>query len=522
MALIPITGVPSSDRVPGTYLELLFNQGQSSAGAGARDAVYVVPMLAAGTAQANQLVQVKNEGSAQDLFAPGSMAHRVCRMHFNVNKFNKVYVLPFNETSADGTAADGYIDIDGTATASGVLRATVCGEAVDVAVTTDDTATAIGDLLEGAINAKTWLPCTASNDAGRVTLTAKHKGKSQGDGTTGVIRFRASVSSGTGLTISVSGKALGLGVGTPGVDGSTTEADNFAAALSIINNVRRYYVTTTLWDSTSLASLKTHLNSKSEPIAGHRSVGIFGFTGTLAAASTLSTALNFERMQNAWFKNSEHDVAEIVAQMTAIRQKRETTDSAYNFDFYPEADWVLKPQYESADIADHNDLNDAISDGITPITTFGNVSRLVYSATTRSKTSAGTVFDPRGLETHRISVADEVADTHIARSVATYSNFRLQDDERLADGSINFAQKIGARTLTPFKYSKFIAGSVLNPFGPPSTKGNGRLQNIQASKDSITTNIDPNNSGRLECGYDIHVTDLCHQITIRIAEVSSG
>src|SRR5690606_15515427 len=119
--------------------------------------------------------------------------------------------------------------------------------------------------VEAAINARSHLPLTASNSAGTVTLTAKIAGTSQGDGTTGVIRFRAEITSGISTTISVSGDALGLDDGTAGVEGDTTESSNFADALATIESNRFYYILTSLANDTDLGELKTHIANKSDP-----------------------------------------------------------------------------------------------------------------------------------------------------------------------------------------------------------------------------------------------------------------
>ena len=48
-----------------------------------------------------------------------------------------------------------------------------CGETFSFALVTGDTATVVGDNAAAAINSRTWLPFTASNSSGTVTLTAK-------------------------------------------------------------------------------------------------------------------------------------------------------------------------------------------------------------------------------------------------------------------------------------------------------------------------------------------------------------
>lgn len=517
MSLIPITGVPSTFYVPGTFGEINFAQGPSTASAGAREILFCMPKSSAGDWTVNQLIQVRSEAEAVDGAGPGSPLHRAIRMFLKANKGAKVYALPYAESSGAGLdSADGYVAISGTATASGLLKVTVCGEEMEIAVNKDDTATALGELVEAQINARTHLPCTANNSAGTVTLTAKIGGKSQGDGTTGVIRFRASAKSGIGITVSTSGAALGLGAGAAGVDGATAEAANLATALATIDNVRKYYVGVSVWDATALTNLVTHVSNKSEPNPGLRSVAVAAFTGALAAGQTLATARNYERLQLVWQPNSEHDCAELVGNVVGVRSKKESVDSAWNFDGHSGADWLIKRAYDAADFPDSNDLNDAITDGLSPVGSRDSGSYLVTSVTTRSKDATGLVDDRRASETHRVSVCDEVLDTHLLRHSNTYVGFKFKDDEVLANGNPNPNQKRMPRVVTPSQYKPFVI-SILREF-----EGTGKLQAVDESVEGLQCVKDPNNGGRLEVGYDLNVIDLLHQTTIRISEVSSG
>lgn len=517
MAEFPLIGIPSSFLVPGIYLETNFNQGPSTAGAGERYAIYVMPKSSSGTWTANTVYQVKNEGEAAEGAGVGSPLHRALRMHLSVPGSGRVYALPYAESSDGATAADGYVDINGTATTRGTLSFTVCGESIDIGINKNDTATTIADTLEGAINARTHLPCTASNSSGEVTLTAKVAGASQGNGTVGVIRFRASKSGASGITLVTSGAALGLGDGTAGSDGSTTEAANFLAALNTITADRYYYIGTSQWDSTSLDSLTTHVTDKSLANPGLRSVWVGAFTGALAAAQTLATGQNFARGSLAYQRNSEVDPASIVGNVLAIRQKYESLRARYNFDGFSLAgDWHIPAVYDSSDKFDSDDLNDAISDGLSPIQSGINGSYLVGSFTTRSKNDAGTVDDRRAADTHRVAIVDEITDTCSARGSVTFSGFNLKDDVRLADGSIDPNQDIPAQTVTPSLWKRFVV-SIIREF-----EDSGDLKNVDATVANTTAQIDPTNSSRIESEVPLDTVNVLHQITVRVNEVSAG
>lgn len=527
MALIPITGLASSIRKPGTYIELALGQGPSTASAGARGALYIMPKTSTGTGTVNTLYQITRESEIETLGGPGSMAHRAIRRHLKAYNGGKVWVILYNAT-ADGSpaTATATITFATNASARGIARLTCNGELIDISIAKDTTPTVAGDLAVAAINARTHLPYTASNSSGTVTLTAKIAGASQGTATLGVHRIRAEITAGIGMTVATSGAALGMGTGTAGADGTTTEPSNFATALAVVATQRFYYIGTSLFDATSLASLKTHLSTKGEPVSGLRSKGFFGYTGTLANCTTIANTLNYERIDALWQKNSEDDPASLVGNWVALRQKYEAKDSAYNFDSMgrcfddagqsTSAWWFVPKAYATSDRPSFDDINDAITDGITPIVSDDLGSYVEMSVSTRSKNSGGTVDDFRATETHRTSVGDEVADTHYARHTSTYAGFKLRDDRVLANGKADPNQPKLPRVMQPSLYRPFV-GKILREFEDAA-----KLQDVDTSIAGMRVVRDPNNTGRLEVGYDIRVIDHLHQTSVRIAEVSPG
>jgi phage tail sheath gpL-like len=521
MADIPITGVPSTYKLPGNYAEVIFAQGPSTASAGEREVVLCMPMLSSGAAwTANTLYQIKNEQDAIDGAGAGSPLHRAARRFLTSNKRAKLWALPYAETSGGAPVkADLTVTWTSDPTASGVTRLWICGEQMSVAFDSSDTVTTVATAMKDVVNANTHLPVIATNVAGVLTLEAKINGISSGDGATGAIRVHVDIDLGVTTTVatenSTTTDALGLGTGTTGVEGSITEAANLATALATLDAVRKYYIVTSTWDATSLANLETHISSKSEPIPGLRSVGIAAFCGALGAGTTLANARNYERMSIAWQPNGEDDPASLAAQLCAVRQKRESVDPTYNFDSYRESDWLTPAAYAVADWPTDDDLNDGINEGLTPIGSDDIGSFIVYSATTRSKDSTGTTDDARALETHRISGADHWTDTLLLRDTLNYSGKKLMGDELDDAGNVDPNQKQFKDVIRPSTYKPFVLG-LLDEF-------EGRiLQEVQSSKDGCQVVRDPNNGGRLEIGVDLYIVDLLHQRTFRLAEVSSG
>lgn len=510
--LIPITGVAQSFRVPGSFAEVLFAQGPASAAAGVREVVIAMPMLSTGTWTAGTLYPIGSENDAATGAGLGSPLHRCARIFLKANRNAKLWGLPVAETSSGSpAAATAVLTIATSATGTGTIVVTICGEDHSYTFASGDTASSIGDGIVAAINANVALPCTAANASGTITLTAKLKGISQGTATVPVIRVRVSITAGVATTASFGGAFLGTGAA--GVEGSTTEAANLLTALGAIVSTRKYYICSSANDATSLTNLKSHVATKSSPLPGLRSVGIAAWVGSLSAGTTIATTENYERLQIAWQPNSEWDCAQIVGNVAAVRQKQEQTDSAFNFDGYNQADWFVPPAHSTSDWPSTSDQNDGINAGLAPIASASTGSYLVMSTTTRSKNSAGTVEDIRASETHRISVADEFTDEELVEFALNYAGKKIADDQRLSDGTVNPNQKEIRNVVRPSAYSLHIKKRM------DDFEDAGKLQDASSSKESIRV---VKTGSRLECGFDLHVIDHLHQSTYRVAEISSG
>lgn len=510
-----LTGITDGYRTPGHYAEILYAQGPASAAAGERQVVFVMPKTASGTWTANTLYgPIANEKEVSDGGGPGSMIHRGIRKFMQLNKDARVYAVPYAATSGGSPAtATLVLTIATTATGSGVLNVWVAGELCQAAITTGDTATVIGDAIVASINGKTHLPVTAGNSSGTVTLTAKIAGASQGNGTVGRIRCYTTITSGIGTT-SVFTNGNELGDDTAGADGTTTEPANFATALAVLDNVRRYYIVTSLTDGTSLGSLKTHIVNKSAPKRGLRSVGVAAYTHTLAAGQTIATTLNYERISVGLAPLFQSTTEEIAAAIAAVRQKREQVDLGYNFND-EKLDGIVGP-YSVADwlAPGDNDVEDALTDGLTAIYTSDSGTRIVQSVSTRSKDATGALDDSRASRTVKISVTDAYVDTWLVRAGLRYGQKKFMDDERLANGKVNSNQKQIKDVVRP-SMLRACHTEILDEF-----ESAGLLQNVAASKESLSIAKSATAGGRAVMGLQLHVIDWFDQSTLLVSEVS--
>jgi phage tail sheath gpL-like len=507
-----LTGIGNQYATPGNYAEIVFAQGPSSAASGDRQVVFVMPKLSSGTYTAATLYQVRTEQEVRDGAGAGSPLHRAVRIFLQNNKDAKCFVVPVTATSGGSpAAATAVLTIANTATATGTINVWVAGELCQYTYASGETPTNIGDGIAASINAKTHLPCTASNGSGTVTLTAKINGASQGTGTLAVIRVRTTITSGTAVTASFGG--AWLGTGAAGADGSTTEAANTLTALNAIASVRKYYIGVSALDATTLGHLETHITTKSEPVRGLRSVGIAAYTGSLATGITLATGRNYERLQIAFQPVSEWDTAQIVGDVMALRQKREQVDPGWNFNG---EELHMPTVATTSDWLSADDIEDAIIAGLSPISSSDAGCRLVHSATTRSKDIAtGLLNDARARRTIKVSVADKFVDDLLVRFGLRYGQKKFKDDERLADGTVNPNQKQIRNVVRP----SMVEGTIVELVDDFADE---YLQEIDAIKESISVSKSEAAAGRCVVGMDLHVIDWLDQITTRVAEVSVG
>lgn len=507
---IPI-GISETYRTPGAYVQLLFGQGPSSAKVGEREACLVMPILATGEYTAGTLYELDNEDDAIDGGGSGSPLHIGARRFLQANQDVRLWALPVAASSGAGIVQATFaVTFTTDPTGLGLATVTISGEDSSYSYNDSDTVTTVAAGLVAIINAKTHLAVTASNSSGVLTLTAKLAGASQNN----AIMVRSTVSAGTGISVSADGE---VGDTVAGVDGAVTEAANTATALGNVTTTQLYYMALSATDTTTIGHLVTHLTNKATPVVGIRSVGIAASRDTLANVTTLANAHNYERMQVVWQEDSEDHPASIAANMAAVRARYENQLASYPLGGYGGTDWLVPAAYDTADWPDGDDQNEAINDGVTPIASNQAGSYIVMSVNTRSKNSAGTVDDFRATETHRISVGDYVAEGVVSLWNSNHQGKLFEDDERLADGTVNTNQTLRRGIVKPSQWR----AEVIDFLEDLASSGTGPtlLQGIAATIASVRA---VKTGSRMETGFDITAIDHAHQMTARIAETTRG
>ncbi len=177
---ISFNQIPVDIRVPGQYIE--FDNSRAVAGLPVQKHKMLVigQRLAAGTVAANTPTLVTSAELAKGYFGIGSMLSNMFDKLKAANNYTEVWANAVDDNVA-GVVATQTITITGAATEARTLNLYIAGRRVQVAVANTDNPTTVATAIVDAITADSNLPVTASNTAGVVTLTAKHKGESGND-----------------------------------------------------------------------------------------------------------------------------------------------------------------------------------------------------------------------------------------------------------------------------------------------------------------------------------------------------
>lgn len=401
--------IPSSNKVPGTFLKVSLGVGPRSSGASPRHVVLVGNKTTSGSMALLTEVDCFSEDEARALAGVRSELFLLAKAAITANPGVLLKLIAIAEA---GAAATGTAVFTGTATSAGTVSVSVLGDEVEVAVSSGDTATVVGAAVAAAAASKGDWPVTAANVTGTVTFTAANLGP-RGN----FVPVRVRIIAGTG--ISVTPPAGGY------LTGGTT-SDDPQPALDVLAAVRRRYLVAPYSDATQLGKFRTHVDAEDEPLVGHRKHFLFGSIDTLGNTTTLVTGLNFARAQCAWQEKADQTPGMLAAALAARRALQESIDTKHNYD--GEVIPGLKPHANKGDIPIGTELDSALNNGITPIssTDAGDVF-IVRSITTKSRDALG-LPDYRVLDSHKVAVADEVADRFEVAFADRFAGFAADHD----------------------------------------------------------------------------------------------
>jgi len=359
-------------------------------------------------------------------FGIGSDSAIMVEAALRVSPLIPVYAMAYAESA--GTAASGTITVADTATGAGTLTVHVAGRSFRIAVESGDLDTEISTNVAAAINGHPNLPVTATaNDGGDgiTTLTCRLKGPAGNS-----IAYRSEITS--GITTSTTDAAAFLASGATDPDPTSS--------LALIASKRFHIYALNTEDSTTGASLETHIGSLSSAQEQRWGCGVQGITGNAAALASWASAIDNYRMQGVWHYKSDKPCYEIAAAFAAERCRVVNRKQSLNYHRLP----GISAQYDETAHPDRADELACIRAGGIPLRPMDDGSveivRNVHSKITT----------PAYRDAEITEISDYLDEALIERFKARYSDAALK--------TASPAQQ--PNTLTPAR-AKALIGEVL-------------------------------------------------------------
>lgn len=400
MTSIVIPGLVNSFKVPGAFRETLYGRGKVSIGAIPVKLAITGNKTTAGSATPDQdIVPIFSADDADTYLGLGSEGAMQAYAALEVEGVT-LYAIPVAENGA-AVAATLTVTIAGTWSTGGTLTVYLAGRAIQATIGAGDSVTVAAASLRDAINGTDRLPMTATASVGVVTITVRSKGTRGND----YICRKDLSAAPSGLTATLAGGTALSSTMTPFSAG--TGADDVTTVLSLLATDVYDIQAWAQNDTTNAGLIKAALVSESGPLIMHLEHAVFGKTRTLSAANTFSNStLNAYRCSTIWLENCEASPSYIAAQAAAIRSVFVADNPNTRFD-----DFVcpsVPAQAQKADIPLLSELNSALNNGVTPLTTLPDGTVKIVRAI-QSHCLNGAAPDYRTLDWGDVDVPDRMS-----------------------------------------------------------------------------------------------------------------
>jgi phage tail sheath gpL-like len=529
---VTVLGLANSRKTPGVNASVILGGPGTSAGSAAMKVLLVGNMIAAalsgasptfsvpaGTLQVGGTateapVQVLDSDDTKAKTGQGSELHRMAIAYFGQDTSAQVFVLPVAESA--GARATGTLTFVGSATANGTIRAIVCGQPVDVAITNGDSVTQMATNVATAIVSQLPdLNVTAQFSAGVVTITAKHKGP-RGNS----ITIRAKWINGSNeIAIATSTSQFGTACTISGatLSGGTT-ADTATNGITAIAGQKYDRIALSFTDTTAINLYAADMATKAGPTIQLWGQVIAATVSDPATAQTQSDAINDVNTQLCCLKNADNLTGEIAAQVAAARVNGdamvgggtygENVDVATNLNGCRLKSILV--QSTLADRATPAQIESMLAYGVTPLENdleHPGFVKITASITTKHKDGQG-AFTYAVYKTKIPTVSYFIANDIITDYRVTYKGFKLADDP--ADGSpIDIPRVITpsiVRARTLLKLKLYEAAGIITA--------------VDSFASQVLFNINTSNRARLDGDIPEFPIPDCDIIGVNIRQLS--
>jgi phage tail sheath gpL-like len=370
---ISFDSIPSSIRKPGKYIEFNTKTAVRALPANKQRVLIIAQRLAAGTIAALKPTAVFSDAEAGKYFGVGSIAQLMVRAAIKAYAYLDLSVCALDDSASSPIKRVETLTLTGPATSTGVITLYVGNVRIQVGINTSDTAIAIATALAAALANLPDLPFAYAQGASPndhiITFTAKNAGTVANQ-----VDFACEVTA-TGVTAALAQTTAG----SVDPDISTALAAVFAEEYNII--------VTPFNDSTSLAALKTHLDSVSGPMEQRPGVGVYGYDGLLASCTTLSAGVNSGRIVCPYLRGTRSPAYELGAAFGAVTASEEDPARPLNT---LALTGIAAPAI--ADRLSRTEQENLFYNGVTPIEVGpGEVSQIVRAISTY-------MHDPQGID----------------------------------------------------------------------------------------------------------------------------
>lgn len=499
---VNLTGLSSGMPIPGTYIEVQFAAGTAAGDLSAKKVLILASSLAAGTIVQDTEIYgpISGVDEAELKGGSGSPLHRMARAFYAVNKTAQVYLCA--PTRSAGTQATFAITIATNATGAGVARILFCEESVEYAFLSGDTPTIIAAGLVGVFNSRTWLPATAANAAGVVTLTAKVAGP-EGNALLAV----AAITAGIATTVTNTTEAAFTGGAT---SASYTSALATLAAQDFDMIVPGTHAGAGA--DTALSALVTQVNAQALPVTGIRQKVLAGVALAPSTAVTLAQSINKPRLDIVNYRGASVEPWVVAAVAAAVQANTYLVDPSSNLDGYGKGANDIFPLAKPRVVSNAFTTTEQtlmLNGGVTPIAVTATGTPYVVREVTAYSLNGATA-DYRVRDSHRVMVADWFADTLGARLATAPWKKICEDPPNDVQPPAAFATPRRVKGLV----EQLVSDAADLGYIDPAKK----LQTMA----ELAVGIDPVVPTRMNIRCPVYSANLFHQSASLIAESSAA
>lgn len=393
---IVVSGVPTSRKTPGTYLETY--PGTSGAGGTAnKDCVLVGQILATGSMAAGEVTACENLDAAVDLAGQGSECHLMAKGFFAANPGGSLYL---GALTAGTTASTRTITFGGVAAgADCTYKVFVNGNEYSYSITNGETVAAVATAVIAGIQAQDWygdLPVTvATGGAGIVTFTTKNLGPQSQWAEDPIYQDDSNL-----VTITAT-----LAASVTGASGGNEPT--VTAVVTTLGAADYDYIGWSTLNSVATAAIEAYINTQVGPLVGFRQQSILVSPDSYAnSKTTAQTNCNHRRIQVAFSQTDRETWCETVGRMVGLRALTEDGDPAapYRYKVLP----GYRVHHNTGSYVSPTVRENCLNNSLTPIVVYGGDGCVARSITSYSL--AGAMPDYSCLDTSEVTIVDYAAD----------------------------------------------------------------------------------------------------------------